>query len=353
MAAGSAAAWSLLASRAHAAQDFHAGEIRRLKIGQIGTAHPHAAGKMAALRKLKKHFQVVGVAEPDPERRRCASQKPPYEGVPWMTERELLQDPALDAVAVETAEDELVPAGMRCICAGKHIHMDKPAGRSLGEFKTLLDGAASRGLTVQMGYMFRSNPAFELCFEAVRKGWLGEIFEVHGVISKAVDASRRKRLSGYSGGAMFLLGCHLIDACVAVLGAPEKVASYARRTRPAADNLVDNQLAVLEYPKAVATIRSSLLEVEGFQRRQFVVCGDRGTVEIKPLEPPKLSIALSEPVEGFAKGCREVKLPAMPGRYDRQLVEFARLVRGEIQTCFTPAHDLAAHEAVLRASGLL
>ena len=37
---------------------------RRIRIGQIGTGHAHAAGKMAALRKLTDHFEVVGVVEP-------------------------------------------------------------------------------------------------------------------------------------------------------------------------------------------------------------------------------------------------------------------------------------------------
>jgi predicted dehydrogenase len=85
---------------------------------------------------------------------------------------------------------------------------------------------------------------------------------------------------------MFNLGCHLIDVLVIVLGKPEKVTAYVRRTRPQQDNLADNQLAVFEYPKATATVRSSVMEVDGGKRRQFVVCGDKGTVDIKPLEPP-------------------------------------------------------------------
>ena len=43
----------------------------------------------------------------------------------------------------------------------------------------------------------------------------------------------------------------------------------------------------------------------------------------------------------------------MPGRYDDQLVELARIIRGEAQSAYPPAHDLAVEEAVLRASGLM
>ena len=151
------------------------------------------------------------------------------------------------------------------------------------------------------------------------------------------------------------LGCHLIDALVTVLGKPEKIAAYVRHTRPEQDNLKDNQLAVFEYPKATATIRSSVVEVEGGKRRQFVVCGDRGTVDIRPLEPPRLLLALSRARGKYEEDYQEVKLPRMPGRYDDQLIEFARLIRGEItsdHTPYTPAHDLVAHEALLLACGL-
>jgi predicted dehydrogenase len=269
-----------------------------------------------------------------------------------MTEEQLLNTKGLQAVAVETAMYDLVPTAMRCIKAGMHIHLDKPPGESLSAFKELVAEATRRGLNVQLGYMFRNNPAFQFCFKAVREGWLGDVFEVHGVISKTISARSRKKLSQYAGGTMYNLGCHLIDALITVLGKPKKVTAYVRRTRPRQDDLADNQLAVFEYAQATATIRSAVMEVEGGKRRQFVVCGDQGTVDIRPLEPPQLKLALSGPRGEYKKGYQEVKLPAMPGRYDDQLIEFARLIRGEIKSDYTPAHDLSVHEAVLRASGL-
>ncbi len=127
-----------------------------------------------------------------------------------------------------------------------HIHLDKPAGESLSAFKRVMDGASRRGLTVQMGYMFRNNPAFQFAFRAVREGWLGQVFEVHAVISKMISAERRLPLARYPGGTMFELGCHLIDAVVAMLGKPDRVSPFARRTLPEQDDLVDNMLAVFE-----------------------------------------------------------------------------------------------------------
>ncbi|MBL7188384.1 MAG: Gfo/Idh/MocA family oxidoreductase [Phycisphaerae bacterium] len=321
-----------------------------IKVGQIGTAHAHAAGKMATLRKLSNHYEVVGIAEPDPDRRKDAKKRSAYRGLKWISEEQLLNTPGLQAVAVETDIPELVPTAMRCVSAGMHIHLDKPAGLSVSAFRDLLDEATGRKLTVQMGYMFRHNPAFRFCFQAAQRGWLGDVFEVHGVISKTIDAEQRKRLAVYPG-SMFELGCHLIDAMVKVLGKPDKVTGFSRHTRPEQDDLADNQLAVFEYAKCTATIRSALVEVDGQKRRQFVVCGDRGTVDIRPLEPPKLLLALDRPVEEYKKGYQQVTLPRIAGRYDDQLIELARIIRGEKESQYPPEHDLAVQEAVLKASG--
>ncbi len=322
----------------------------RIKVGQIGTAHAHAAGKMASLRKLSQYYDVVGIVEPDPDQRKRLKDQSAYRGLKWLTEEQLLNTAGLQAVAVETDVSELVPTAKRCISAGMHVHLDKPAGLSLPQFRVLLDDATQRKLTVQMGYMFRYNLAFQVCFDAAEKGWLGNVFEVHGVISKTVDAEQRRKLAMYPG-SMFELGCHLIDAMIRVLGKPDKITSFSRRTRPEQDSLVDNQLAVFEYAQCTATIRSALVEVAGEKRRQFVVCGDMGTAEIRPLEPPRLLLALDQPRQKYEKGYQEVNLPPMLGRYDDQLIDLARIIRGEKDSEYTVEHDLAVQEAVLKASG--
>src|SRR5262245_781796 len=128
--------------------------MAKIKIGQLGVGHAHAAGKMEAFRK-SPDFEVVGVAEPDAKLRSAAENQPPYQDLPWMTQEQLLNVPGLEAVAVEMRVAGLLDAAEAAIAAGKHIHLDKPAGESLPQFKRILDEAARRHLTVQMGYMYR------------------------------------------------------------------------------------------------------------------------------------------------------------------------------------------------------
>lgn len=323
----------------------------RIRMGQIGTRHAHASGQIATARDLADLYEVVGVVEPDDAQYARVAQQPAYQGVPRLTVEELLSTSGLQVVAVETDVRDLLKTARLCLEAGLHIHLDKPAGESYEELVRLHLLAREKSLTIQMGYMFRYNSAFQFLFEAARQGWLGEIFEVHGVISKTVGAAERRQLAEYPGGSMFELGCHLIDPLLHLLGRPDNVVPFNRRTLPE-DSLYDNMLAVFEYPHATATIRSSLLEVEGGRRRQFVVCGTAGTITIRPLEPARLELTLNSPQGDYRAGTQQVTLPASEGRYHGAWRELAAVIQGERTFPFTSAHDLAVQQAVLTASGL-
>lgn len=326
-------------------------ERPRIRIGQIGTAHAHAGGKMDTLR-ASEDFEVVGVVEPDAGRRASLENSKTYAGLTWMSEEQLLRAPGLQAVAVETGVKDLVATGARCIAAGKHIHLDKPAGERLSPFKALLDEATRRKLTVQMGYMLRYNAAFQLLFQLGREGALGEVFSIDTTMSKLLGEAERRPLTAYRGGSLFELGGHIIDPVVHLLGRPQKVTPFARSNSALGDGWADNQLAVLEYPKATVTVRSAMVEVDGGPRRQFVVCGTRGTFDIRPLEPAAARLALDAPRGEFKKGYQDVKFPKRGGRYDGDFAELAQVIRGEKAFPFSPEHDLAVQETLLLASGM-
>lgn len=319
----------------------------RIRVGQIGVQHAHASGQLKTMLKYPEIFDVVGVVEPDERARRAASAQEPYRDANWLTEEQLLNVPGLQAVAVETAVRDLLPTAQRCVDAGMHIHLDKPAGVSYPALQTLHATAERKQLAIQMGYMYRYNPAFRFMFEAVREGWLGEVFEVHGVMSKKVNADTRRELSEFAGGSMFELGCHLIDPMYFMLGIPDRVTGYVRNTLPDQDDLADNVLGVFEYPRATTTIRSTVVEVDGFRRRQFVVCGYEGTIIIRPLEAPVLELTLETARGPYSKGTQIVELRKAPGRYDAGWLDFARVIRGEKEHDFSHDHDLAVQRGLL------
>ena len=323
--------------------------MSKIKIGQIGTAHGHAAGKLQSYRNSAE-FEVVGLVEPDPQRRRKAERQSEFAGLPWMTVEELLGVKGLQAVAIETEPRHLLTYAETCVDAGLHIHLDKPAGESLPQFRRILDTAARKHLCVQLGYMYRYNPAIVLLKDLLKKGFLGEPFEIHCVMSKVVDDASRQKFAEYPGGMMFELGCHVIDIVVDLLGQPASVTPHYLHSGPQADTLRDNMLAVLTYPKTIATVKSSALEVDGFARRHIVVCGTEGTAQVEPLDSPKhLQLVLAKDHGKYRQGPQEIAVPPFT-RYVADADDFAKVIRSEKSLGWSVMHDLAVQETVLRAS---
>jgi predicted dehydrogenase len=342
--AAGAAELSVAGAFAHAARR----EKKKIRIGQIGVGHGHA-NKLSVYR-TSADYEVVGIVEPDVKLRERAQSQPAFRNVPWMTREQLLNTPGLQAVLVETRVRDSLNAAEACIAAGKHIHLDKPAGESLPQFARIRASAKKQGLLVQMGYMYRYNPAVVLLRQFLHNGWLGDVFEVHAVMSKVVDAAGRRELAEYRGGMMFELGCHILDLVIGVLGKPKDVSAFNRHSSPIDDKLLDNMLAVLTYPRATATVKSTALEVEGWDRRHLVVCGTEGTFHIQPLDNPAARVSLSKARDGFKKGTQDVKFPKYT-RYVDDAADMARTICGEKQADFSHEHDLTVQETLLKACG--
>jgi predicted dehydrogenase len=296
-------------------------------------------------------YEVVGIVEPDPELRARAESSAVYRDLPWMTEEQLLNAPRLQVVGVETRVRDLLPTAERCIAAGMHVHIDKPAGESLPQLRRILDEAARQHLAVQMGYMYRYNPGVVMLRDFLLRGWLGEPFEVHTVMSKWVDIGARRSLAEYPGGSMFELGCHVIDLVLEILGPPDQVHAFPRHSSMLNDGLTDNMLAVLEYPRATATVRSSVNEIEGFSRRHLVVCGSEGSLQIQPLDQPRVKLALHAARDRYAAGVQEVDLPQYV-RYVDDAADLVKIVRREKDADFSYEHDYAVQRTLLLACGL-
>ncbi|MEM1058149.1 MAG: Gfo/Idh/MocA family oxidoreductase [Verrucomicrobiota bacterium] len=334
--------------------------MNRIKIGQIGICHEHAGAKMDALRRLPEVFEIVGVVDDraTSAARFAGDDVTPYDGLTWMTEEQLRQVPGLQAVTVETPNDDLVSTALRCLELGLPMHLDKPGGEDLALFRRLLAGCSERQLPLQMGYMFRHNPAMQFCRRALREDWLGGIFELQASMSHDYGGEPYQRyLAQFRGGIMFNLGCHLIDFVVALMGRPEQVTPILKSAPGYEDTVHNNALAVLEYPHATATLRACSLEVDGLNRRSLKICGTKGTLELSPLErfdgrPLLLTMTLREPNDSYPAGTHTVDCGIQEDRYVDQLLEFARIIRGETTNPYTYEHDDLAQEVLLAASDI-
>ena len=266
-----------------------------------------------------------------------------------MNEHELLADESVAAVVVETALEDLVPTALRCVQAGKHLHLDKPGGVSLPAYKELVTKPLLATGSFRWGICFVITQG--IFYPPSGAGWVvGEITEINGMIGKMASPALRRELATLEGGGMFELACHLVDATVGILGKPEKVIAYQTPSRfsPKAN---DNQVAVMTYERAVAILRCNHVDPAGFSRRRFNVVGTKGYIEWQPLEPAGLTLFLADDVDGFAKGKQSIDLPPVSGRYVGEFEDLAKVIRGE-QAFGWNTGTSDTHEVVLKASGM-
>ncbi len=326
---------------------------KTIKIGQIGIGHNHGEAKMLAVRKFPELFEVVGYAEENERWIEKRKMLRGYEGLPRLSIEQVIEQS--DAVLIETDVWDLTKYAKMCVDAGKHIHMDKPASGTLEEYKALLDTAQAKGLVVQLAYMYRYNPAVQRCFAHIKNGDLGEIYSINAEMSTFHKPEYKKWLTNFGGGIMYILGSHLVDLIVYMLGEPKRITSFLKHTGMDGIDFADNNLAVLEYDKALARIFVSSVEVNGFGRRQLVVSGSKGTVNICPLERP-ITMTYSDTsiadktyedrkkIESFADNTAD-------GRYDDMMADFYAYIRGTKQNPFSYEHDYLVQKVLSEIVG--
>ena len=152
---------------------------------------------------------------------------------------------------------------------------------------------------------------------------------------------------------MFELGCHVIDLVVGVLGKPDARSRRSpQHSSTLDDDLLDNMLAVFEYPRATATRE---VERAGSRRRRPAAprrLRHRGHVPHPAArQPVGARVACRRPRGEYKKGYQDVTFPKYT-RYVADAADMARIIRGEKQADFSAEHDLAVQETLLKACGL-
>ena len=112
--------------------------MRKVRIAQIGTSRfSHGLYIFESLKNQPDIFEIAGYALPENERENFPGQTGCFDGYREMTVDEILNDPTIEAVAVETEEKYLTKYAKTAAEHGKHVHMESRAGCRLMILKTL------------------------------------------------------------------------------------------------------------------------------------------------------------------------------------------------------------------------
>ncbi len=322
--------------------------MRKIRIAQIGTSqYSHGRQIFKSLARQTDLFEVAGFALPQGERERYPKTMAAFEGYQELSLEEILSDPTIEAVAIETEEQYLTYYALLAAKAGKHIHMEKPGGTDLAAFEELVSLVKEKGLVFHVGYMYRYNPVIGQLLEEVKSGTLGDISGVEAQMNCIHPQEVREYLKGFPGGMMFFLGCHLVDLILQIQGLPQKVLPMNKGA--------DFGFALLEYPQGVSFAKCTAIEIGGYARRQLVVTGSKKTVELKPLEiglEGDLVATAKTEYENPAWRDRGICSETEPfNRYDAMMAAFAQMVAGERKNPYSYDYELELYKTLLKCCG--
>ncbi|MBZ2184103.1 MAG: Gfo/Idh/MocA family oxidoreductase [Bryobacter sp.] len=323
-------------------------EQKRIRVGFLGTGHSHFAGKFEAVRNSGR-YEVAGIARAGEEVKGDGK----YAGVRWLSEEAMLGDAGIDLVVVECRVWEAIEWGRKVIMAGKHLHVEKPVGNDWAAFRELVEEARRRRLLLQTGYVWRWHEGILAALEAARKGWLGEVLMVRGTMNADRSAAERAVEARYRGGGMFELSGHVIDRMVELLGRPKTVKSWLRHDTGVKDGLADNNVAVLEFDRALGIVTQTAKMAGATDHRSFEVIGTDGTVIVHPeAAPPRLRVHARQARGPYQAGWQEKTLGPQP-RFVGDFAEMARAIGSGTALGLSYDHELLLQETLLRVSGEL
>ncbi len=337
--------------------------MRKLKTVQIGIGHDHATSAFNSILKQPDAFDVVGFAVPECETEKYEDRISEYRDtrdIPYYSVDELLALPDIECAVIETEESNL--ARYACMAAerGLHIHMDKPGGYESCEFERLINILKEKKLAFSTGYMYRFNPKIRECFEKVQNGELGDIFCVEAQMNVPYSVKKRQWLSDmeFPGGMMFFLGCHLIDLIYRLQGEPDEVIPLNCATGYDGISATDYGMVAYKYPHGISFAKTCAMESGGFLRRQLVICGTEGTIELKPLEvlTDVRDMLYTEMHESYRANGGLV--PATHtvseyfNRFDDMMYHFASVACGDIENEYSYDYELGLYKLILRSCGI-
>ena len=159
-----------------------------------------------------KGHKIVAVA--DISKDRAAGLAARINAKPLTDWRELIKLD-LDAVIVATSHDTLAEISVAAVQCGKHVLVEKPAGRNLAELKSIATAATAGNRIVKVGFNHRFHPALLKAREICDSGVMGPMMLVRGRYGHGgrpgMESEWRCKQELSGGGELIDQGSHLID----------------------------------------------------------------------------------------------------------------------------------------------
>jgi predicted dehydrogenase len=224
--------------------------------------------------------RVVAVAEPDPAKQPLIAELAP--GARWTASAEaVLAAPDIDAVVIAAPAATHVALALAAFEAGKHVLVEKPLARTLGDARRVAAAAARAGTVGMVGHLMVFHPAVRRIRELLHSGSLGRPLYLHAV---RVNLGRIRSDET----ALWCFGPHDLSMIDHILG-EQPVSASACGTAVLQPGIEDVVFVTLRYPSGIlANLHLSWLHPRK-ERRLTLVCAQK-MVELDDVSPEKLRI---------------------------------------------------------------
>lgn len=187
-----------------------------LRVGIVGSGL--IGGKRAqsiASKELQDLAKVVTVTDLIPDRAEALAKSTSADVEPNWESLVLRKD--IDAVVVATLNGVIPEIAQAALRSGKHVLLEKPAGRFPAEIAAIEKEAKNSGRTAAIGFNHRFHPGLLAAKEMVASGVHGPLMYIRARYGHGARLGYEKEWRGNpelsGGGELLDQGVHLIDLC--------------------------------------------------------------------------------------------------------------------------------------------
>ncbi len=198
---------------------------------------------------------------------------------------EVMNDPEIELIVVNTPNDTHLNFTMRALEAGKHVIVEKPFTNTSQDSDKLIELAKKKQRMLSVFQNRRWDGGFITLKKIIDSGVLGKIVEYEAHYDRFrnyIAPNTWKEEAGPGSGILYNLGSHMLDQVLVLFGKPESVSAKIGIQRPGGrvDDFYDLRLS---YKELNVIVKSSYLVREAGPI--YVVHGVNGSFVKYGLDP--------------------------------------------------------------------
>lgn len=190
---------------------------------------------------------------------------------------QILDDPGVDLIVVNTPNPLHYPMAKAALEAGKHVVVEKPFTTTVEEGRALIALAQQRGLMLSVYHNRRLQSGIKTARRLLEEQQLGALKSYEMSVERfrpQLGPKKWKEEPNPGAGLLYDLGSHMLDEALVLFGWPQAVCADLRAER-SGGAVCDYYHVRLDYPSHKVIARASMLARE--PAPAYVLHGDGGS----------------------------------------------------------------------------